>query len=287
MNKERFSRFRCRGRVPEVFLGLAMALLCIAWLAVWLVDGLNALGLQSWAIDRWWRTSPFLWYQLFSEASPIENLQWAFLSGGCVVSVLLFRAATRANDAVTRRMAFFWACGLLLMVAEDSLNIRHLFFSNYLAPAVQGGGLDREYVRLFWELAFYAGLSVFMFVPLYLYWRQRPWGLWWPRRLFLAYAVYALVGFGSAARRVGDWQERLGEWLIAWLDPAGMPSWDRAFRLVREAHERDPESHASLGYLLVDHLVEESVEYIAAALLLSGLLVVWGRYWSARCQSIR
>ena len=261
--------------LPGFLLLATMFLLSIGWVAVLAVDVFNVAGSQSYVM-RESLVYPLLWYHLFSEGSPVEILQWALLAASFGLAVNGFVTASRAGHIGARRLWFLLGAGLLLMLAEDSLNVRHIIASAYLLPALEPA-LDERTVRLAWELSFYAAIATLMAIPFAMLFFGALGPVRPPRRLLIAYGVYGLVAFGSAMRRVGDWQERLGHWLIEVLALRELPAWSNAFGRAERAMETHPDRAHSVGYMLVDHLVEESVELVAASLLLSGLLVVWFR----------
>lgn len=262
-------------KVRPVWLvaGLGFGYLLFAWAAVLAVDFLNLGNAQV-----WWTADleplPVLWFELFAEGKPAENLQWAFLATGFLAFVTV-ALKLRTVDRVRYRYALMLSIGLLLMLIEDSLNFRHVVVDTYF-PLLFGDADDypRRTYRLIWELTFYSMLSVLMVLPLFAFWRRGIWRGTGLRVLIAGYLVYGAVGFGSAMRRVGDWQERLGHWIIERFDLAALPAWQESLARMAFWHENVPDYPHTLGYLLTDHLIEESVELLAATLLVMGLLML-------------
>ena len=264
---------RCLATVALLVPTLALML---GWYMVALVD-FQGQPLASFDAARAEGGYPLLWYHLFSEARPVEWLQWACQGIGFCVVASGYVHARRSGRQLERRVFFLLSAGLLLMLAEDSLNVRHLMADAYWIPLFESHASSRQ-IRMVWEAFFYLCLSSLMVAAI---WHMVASGAAWLRpsgRLLLAYFVYGAVGFGSALRRLGDWQERLGHWLIERTQAMELPAWQEAYRRYEAALESNPDYQFTLGYLLTDHLLEESVELIAAMLLLSGLLIVASRY---------
>lgn len=250
--------------------------LLLGWYMVALVD-FQGQPLESFNVVRAEGGYPLLWYHLFSEARPVEWLQWSCQGVGFCVALTGYVHARRHTRWLERRVFFLLSAGLLLMLAEDSLNVRHMMADAYWIPWFESYVSSRQ-IRMVWESFFYLCLSALMVSALWIMLTSgAPW-LLPSRRLILAYSIYGMVGFGSALRRINDWQERLGHWLIERTRAMELPAWEEAYRRYEAALEANPDYEFTLGYLLTDHLLEESVELIAATLLLSGILIVASRY---------
>ena len=256
---------------PRLILAIVFVYLGLTWSLIIAVDFLNLFDWQRFSLN--FAPLPFFWYEIYSEGRWTERLQWLFLAIGLWAASRLFLLARKDQVRPAYVAGLLLSCGLLLMLVEDSLNLRHIVADTYLVVWF-GDPLARS-TRLAWELAFYSTLAFLMAGGLYVLWRH----FRFPRQLWLllipAYAVYGMVGFASAARRVGDWQERLGDWIIEALGLSSMPAWSIALRRIELTGEIDPEYTHTLGYLLTDHLLEESVELIAAGLLAAAMLGVW------------
>lgn len=217
---------------------------------------------------------PLLYYHFFSEGRLVENFQWLFLAAGAVSSALIYRViGTQPNARGERRAFFLFTAGLFVMFLEDWMNIRHLISSGYMIPLFENW-LSSTHIRMIWEAIFYLCLSSIMIAGFWYLLKSGCNELKPNKRLIFGFALYGLVGFGSAFRRLFDWQERLGNAIIDGLNLKPLDSWQEAFAIYHQALERNPDYGFSPGYLLVDHLVEESLELIAASFLLSGLLAI-------------
>lgn len=246
--------------------------LILGWAAVITIDVLNVFDAQNW-LTAGLNPLPLLWYELFSEASPAEMLQWAALAVSFIVFATVALQLRKQSDWHRYRFAAMLSLGLLLMLIEDFLNLRHVVVDHYF-PLVFGepSTYPRRTYRLIWELIFYTFLSVLMVIPFVVFWLKGVWHGTGLRILTVAYLIYGFAGFSSALRRVGDWQERLGYWLIERLNLAELPAWAESLSRMERWRELSSGYTHTLGYLLTDHLIEESIELIAATLLVTALL---------------
>lgn len=273
--KPRFLENPAHGRLAEwLGLGAALAWLLLAWSAAIAVDVFNAFGLQAW-LDEHYSGFPLLWYRLFSEASPTEWLQWALLATGCGFAVAAWLRARRQDDAALQTGWFVLAAGLALMLIEDSLNLRHLFLIEHVRPILDALGLEVQHDRLIWELLVYTTLAAVMATAAWLLITRLVHRRLSLAVLVLAYASYGTVGFASAGRRIFEWQERLGEIILARFDLLSIPTWQTADENLALAREQVENFRFELSYLLVDHWLEESVELLAAGLLLTAVILLF------------
>lgn len=248
--------------------------LTLGWAAVITVDFLNAFDTQTW-LTAGLQPLPLLWYELFSEGSPAEMLQWAALAVSFLAMTTAALQFRKQPDRFCYRFAAMLSLGLLLMVIEDALNFRHVVVDYYFPFVFGEQSTDQRRVyRLIWELIFYSFLSVLMVVPFLFFWRKKIWHGAGLRLLTVAYLIYGFAGFSSALRRVGQWQERLGHWLIEHLNLAVLPAWEESLSRMERWREQSSDYNHTLGYLLTDHLIEESIELIAATLLVTAFLML-------------
>lgn len=82
----------------------------------------------------------------------------------------------RAVDPERYRYALMLSFGLLLMLIEDSLNLRHIVVDTYF-PMLFGEAstYPRRTYRLIWELKGYSILSVLMVLPFLAFWFYSIW----------------------------------------------------------------------------------------------------------------
>lgn len=255
---------------PRLIL-LATALwLASTWTLILAVDFFNIADSQLRLLRTDW-ILPFLWWEIYREARFTELLQWLFQA---TAAVLVYLAARRQQSEKTRPFLQVLAFGLLLMLIEDSLNFRHHMADSHLPLWFGQDRLTWQW-RAVWESSFYAVMSCLLVLPALAIWRVTH-RCWQPGDYGLAigsYFLYGLVGFGSALRKVFDWQSRLGESIIQNFNLLELPSWALAEERMEYWRETSVDYDHSLGFVLVDHLVEESVEFLAAGLLLATMVV--------------
>jgi hypothetical protein len=238
----------------------AAVYLVLAWLAVVAIDALNVVGLRD-RLVAMELDMPHVWYHLFADGHLPENLQWLALGGTAIVATLiagLLFARGRTEPAT------FWllmAVAATLLLIEDAGNPRHRLASYVVALAP-----GERTPRILAELTFFALLAA---VPLYAvarYWRW-PWRSAPSRgRLVGALGLYGLAAIASGTRDIGG--------AHGWYAAAGRFLEEAVFqgRLLQAAPFFGDLGPDATGYLLMDLPVAESVELVAAALLLAAAL---------------
>ena len=169
----------------HVLLG-ALAYLAVSWTVIIAVDFLNLFGLQRFTMDI--APLPMLWYELYSEGSWTERLQWLLLAVALWTTFRLLLLARKQSHTPTYVAATALSCGLLFMLVEDSLNFRHIVSDVYLTAWISDP-LPRR-IRMVWEVTFYSLLAVLMATGLWFLWRghRLPPRLW--ALIMIAYGVY-------------------------------------------------------------------------------------------------
>ena len=257
-------------------IALVVTWLIFSWSLAFIVDIFQLVDFYS-IIPNPKYDFPLLWYFLFSEASPTENLQWILLFLGFITALILWFKLKQNRKS----QAVYWlalAAGLLIMLIEDSLNFRHLVYSYYIESHLNSMELMAPYYKTIWELFFYSLLSALMIYSGYnLVSSLKPSGVCFAF-LFTGYFLYGIATFGSAARKVYDWQERFGDWIINKYALYEIPNWEHGLNSLAYARENIEGYTHTMGYLLIDHWYEESLELLAAGFLITGILLL------ARCQ---
>ncbi|WP_018140878.1 hypothetical protein [Thioalkalivibrio sp. ALJ7] len=273
--------------LPTFVVALSISILGTLWAWVALADIAGIPTVRSdWLLAD--SPLPLLWYALFSEGRAVEMAQWGLLFCSTLLATGWWLSHLKSTPAAIRVPFLLLASALLLMLVEDSLNLRHVVANDYL-PLLHSllPFTERFVSRLTWELFFYSVLSAMMLgavAAIILRYRPRLETLVW---LSLAFVIYGSVAFGSAMRRVGDWQERLGTWLMERLDLYALPHWQDTLAIMEQSRANNENYTFTLEYLLVDHLLEESVELIAASLLLAALLSLSRDIHQSRTTSMR
>ena len=250
--------------------------LTFAWTIAFLVDVTRLLDFHLFMPNSNFHF-PLIWYYLFSEASPTENLQWLNQFLGLIVSTICWFRLRRTHA----RLSAYWlglASGLLIMLVEDSLNFRHLIYGYYLEVLLSEVSILNQYHKTIWELLFYSILSILIIFSGYNLFKAIKPNKQTVFFLFVGYLLYGIAAFGSATRKVFDWQERFGEWIIVRYSLDQLPNWSKGIDLLAKARESSEDYTHTMGYLLIDHWYEESLELLAAGFLITGILLL------ARCQ---
>ncbi len=248
--------------LPGMPMAIALTYLTIAWALFFLVDVRNAFGLQDMLAAR--IHIPVTWYYLFQEGGATEIGQWLFLSMITLTAGIL---AGHLLAAGRRRPALFWSLigvAAALMLIEDAGNPRH-YFSSLAVMIIPWG--ESSTIKTTVELVYYILLSS---VPVYAvvrFWRYPFRSTVTTAFLLIGFSTYGVAGFASATRHVMEWYAAFGHslhQLIAGgqlIIPAG---WDQYM----------------LNFYLVDWLLEESLELIGAAALLTATLFYLQEYLS-------
>ena len=246
--------------------------LAFSWSLAFVVDIFRLLDFYSVIPDPKY-DFPMLWYYLFSEASPTEKLQWSFQLLGLLCVLTLWARLRNSNN---QRSVYWFAlsAGLFIMLIEDSLNFRHITYSYYIEDHLSSFDGMVRYHKTIWEVFFYSLLSSLM-----IYSGFNLVKILKPDRTCLVYLVtgyflYGIVAFGSAMRRVYDWQERLGEWIIEKYALYEIPYWAYASDSLAYARDNIEGYTHTMGYLLIDHWYEETLELLAAGFLITGVLLL-------------
>jgi hypothetical protein len=234
---------------PRVVL-VAVAYLVLAWGAVYVVDVAQLTAAADWL------GTP-VWINLFHESFLTELLQWAMLVAAALTAGYL---GGQLRDAGDRRLAGFWtvlAAGLTLMLIEDSGNPRHAL-GQFVEEAL---GLPSFTVNL----VLLGAIALTLLYALVAHWRPV-----WARprlrtHLLAAYAVYGVAGFlsGTGPR----WYPLAGAQINARLFGGRLPEADTV--------------DGSQEFLIMDLMVEESVEIVGAALFLAVAVTAAGAARSA------
>lgn len=264
-----------KARCGLVFAFFASFILVSLGLVV-VVDVLNFNNLRDTLLGD--QDVPFLWYHWF--LSPVENpIQWITL--GLVVAMFATNAfsARRRDD---RRGWWFWAAltvGAVLMVLEDSLDVRH-----ELRKVVNRAVGEHSYgiFSTLMELGYFALLGAVLLFAVVRY-RRYFWRFVTTRRYLLAGFVFYAVAvgsswLGSAFRDQTEFRDlytlvgdRVGRWIFSLND--------ESLRLFVDVTERAGELEmAPLPFYLMDRVWEESVELLGAAALLTAGVAFWFEY---------
>lgn len=231
-------------RSDKVIFGLTSAALAVLWLSFFIIDVFDVLGLRTALFvdpgalraDR-----PALFDRIAADNGPLEWLQWGLLASGVIASSIGVGVLRERSLVDESRRLLWFAAALAVLAIEDPGDIR-----NQLSRL--GGEVAGRTGERLGELAIFGSVALIALV-----------GLWrvWPlvrdrtslrRRLLLGYGVYATAGLMSAT---DTWYTDAGTWVR-----------DTVFRGWMLPYE-------NAGYFIFDHLIEESLELIAIALIVS------------------
>lgn len=232
---------RSRVVTPGRLVLAAAGYLVVAWGAVYAVDIVGIGGIAD-------RLPAPLWIVLYHESYLTEWLQWGTLGTAAVLAAHVGGQARADADPALGRFWRVLAVGLALMLIEDAGNPRH---------ALGGFAEDALGVPSFTANALILGtLALVLLYAVAAHWRHLL-----PLRgcrvyLVAAYAVYGVAGGLSASGP--RWYHRLGEQLNTALFDGRLPPFEMM--------------DAPLDFLIMDLLVEESVELIGAALFLAAIV---------------
>lgn len=199
-----------------------------------------------------------VWLHLFNDR-PVEWAQW--LLQGSAILVAGFTAGRLASerDRGLRAFLLILGAGLVLMLFEDAGDARHAIGS-YVSTVfgTEIAGLPRAVVT---DVPYFLVVAALPILALLRY-RQDAWRAPTARPYLVAgYGLYALAGGGSGIRHLGGLYSSIG----AAIDRVVLGG-----RFPVPAHLDQERAH----FLLVDSLIEESIETLAAASLLAVMLAI-------------
>lgn len=232
---------------PKALLLAVLGLLLVVWGLFIAVDILNLVDLGM--------NSP-MWTHLFNDR-PVEWAQWFLLVLAVVAAAYLAGRLHSHRRIMSSRFFFLLAIGLGLMLIEEAGDIRHAIGRD--VGKLFGSEVLGIHYRVVSDVPYFAALAA---VPLYAVLRYGTYAWESARmRLYLVagVALYALAAISSGLRTLGDFYVGVGAWVDAVLLPGRFP--------VPEGM-----TQARGHFYLVDSVLEESVELLAAAMMLAAVL---------------
>ncbi|MCC5907908.1 MAG: hypothetical protein JJU13_16970 [Balneolaceae bacterium] len=258
---------RIFNKLSLVLLLFSTAYISIILIISWLVDiqQVYIYGITEWTEQF---PAPIFWLHIFREASLTEYFQWLFLGISVMVSACCWWMHDRNSSAVSWGWALL-TIGVLIMVLEDSINLRHklsYFLSEHFYNGVVGTyEWNKSSFRSIIEVFFYAILGGVMTAALYLLWFSDVLPSKGKYYLISGYIIYGIAAAASATRNIGDWYAKTGGHILDTI--IGERNLDWSGESV--VFFRDP-----LGFWFMDHVVEESLELLGATLLLGALVIL-------------
>ncbi|MCG5539464.1 hypothetical protein [Halorhodospira sp. 9622] len=215
-------------------------------------------GLTSHYVFHDWVFSYF-----FMEAGIVERAQHTYLAFGVV-----FSAGCLAYQIKSRQPTPGWwtlAAGFFFLFLEDAHNTRH-----YITRTLLDIDRNTPVLQASVELSYYVFLASVMLLALFLLLRSGTLPKLARRLLLIGYPLYGLIAFASATRNIGDWYRVVGSWIQERLIEGrtiSFPWSDEVYTCT-----------AISSFVFIDGLVEESIELIAATLLLAAVLYCFQEY---------
>jgi hypothetical protein len=209
-----------------------------------------------------------LWFHLFGEAMPTEWLQWSWLASTSIVAAMAASRAFSVSRAQIARFLLLLSVAGALMLIEDAGNVSHQ--QAQLLQQITG---ESDLARVGGRLPVFVVIAAVPTYALIRYWsalREYPYS----HRLFLAgYGIYGLAAFSSVPANLAfDFYDRAGGWVVDTL---------LGGRLVPVEDYWGIDGDAT-RLVFMDFVYEESLELIAAGLLLAAALSLYGTLRAAR-----
>lgn len=263
-------------RLPRIgahrTFGIVLSFLLISWGAVALFDVFNVRGLGSWFISHasyhmyGGNRAPFF-YVWFDDRSPVEWVQWICLGGLGLLGAWMGQALKSTRY---RQVRMFWLLiggAAVILLIEDAGSPRHRIvdFLNILSPYFSH---EEPFTVVFELFIYFPLLAALPIYALYHYYEQVRDLTWVSRYLWIGFFFYACAALMSASSGIGYWYNGAGAELLTLFSD----------EMLREDIYRHPE----LGFWLMDTLVEESIELIGAAGLLSSGVAQYELYRTAQ-----
>lgn len=198
------------------------------------------------------------WWQLYNDR-PVEWTQWLLQGAAILAAGFIAGRITDPGDRGVRSFLLLLGAGLVLMLFEDAGDARHAISAQVAAftgPTILG--LPHRVVV---ELPYFLAIAALPVAAVVLHGRSA-WRAAGARGYLIGgYVLYALAGGGSALRHLGDLYVRVGGAIDRILLGGRFPV-------------RDGMAPERAHFYVIDGPIEESVETLAAALLLAGVLAI-------------
>ena len=234
---------------PRVVMIAASSLVALAWVLFLVIDIGGWLSLPNGRVA---------WRELFNDR-PVEWAQWLLQGAAILTAGFTAGRIAREEHRGLRTFLLLLGAGLVLMLFEDAGDARHVI-SNYVA-AVFGTevlGLPHRVVSDVPYFLVIAALPVYAIVR----YGRDAWSAPTARPYLISgYGLYALTAGGSGIRYLGDLYTSFGAGIDRLLFAGRFP--------VPSGSQQDV-AH----FMLVDSVLEESLETLAAASLMAAILAV-------------
>ena len=236
---------------PRAIVLVVGAWVLVAWIIFLAADIFRVINLSE---------SYPAWSLLFNDR-PVEWTQW--LLQGAAILTAGFVAGRIENPSYrgVRTFLVLLGAGLVLMLFEDAGDVRHVISGGLHALGVFGDTLGGLPYRVVSDIPYLLAISALPLLALVLHGRDA-WRATSARGyLVSAYLLYAIAGGGSGLRHIGDLYITIG----AAID-----------RIVFAGRFPVPEGmiQERAHFYILDSLIEESIETMAAAAFLAAILAI-------------
>lgn len=234
---------------PKTVLIIVLVLIIIAWSMVLLFDISNAFR------DTF---SEPVWRYLFNDR-PIEWMQWFVLVFAIITSAYLSARLAIANKKVCSKFFLIFSIGLGLMLIEDAGDIRHVI-SGEVQNFADNDHIMGIHYRVVSDFPYFALLAA---IPLYAIIRygKETWENTKAKTPFiLGIILYAIAAIGSGLRHFNNLYINIG----SWIDENIL---NENFKGIASLSQ--DRNH----FLLVDSILEETIELLAITLIFVAILI--------------
>lgn len=235
-------KFKDYLKPKNIFICVIFYLL-LCYFVSYLIDVKNIFNLQRYVQAQFPGTS-VLWYHIFKEAGITEVLQWTFLTLSIVYVGINIGTLKEKGSKQTINFFRFFSIGLILMQLEDTGNLRHSL-KTYFHPLF--GNVPRTNATV--EIVFYAIIGIAIIISILKYGKYIIHSKDTKVFLSIGFIAYFIASFASATRDINYWYFRAGARIHEGL-------FDGAFYEMSSYY---------INFLLMDTLIEESLELIGAA----------------------
>ena len=260
------------GKNPSIVFFIILSFVILSFLLFLVIDVFNIFGIKYIMLNN--LDIPYFWYHWYN--MPVESpLQWYILG----ITLLIF--AINAGVAIEQQkkdIYVFWllmSLGLMLMLVEDAGDVRH-----HIRGLLFGGSWTYGILGTVFEFLYF---SVIGLILVFAFFKYR--NVFWKKDKIRNYLIigYLFYGLGVAFSFVGSaFSAVLG---FSFYDKAGQIIFSKLMlrdEISRMIYEQAIYHNEFVVFLFMDRLLEESLELIGAA----GLLTA-GIYFFAYSKSIK
>ncbi|UMZ74154.1 hypothetical protein [Natranaerofaba carboxydovora] len=248
--------------IKDYYVVIFVALILLtSYIAIYLVDIHNFLGIRDRMHAHDGLSVPFLWDYLFTEGGPIEIFQWLFIGLFMMTSAYI---AGILNERKENKAAIFWlllAIAGVFMIMEDAGNVRHFLTTRFVLLFKDG-----MIYRSITELAYFSLMALIPLIALIKYWRypfsNRRTALF----LLAGYFFYGIAVGMSGTRDIMFWYQTAGN--VLYNLSISLGGGEELLMLYEEVDQYLADiGSIEVRYRMMDYLVEESFELLGASFL--------------------